>query len=222
MIRTARRARVPPTQLAAERRAAAGIGHNGGPPLDNSGTMFLWRRAVNRAWKTPPREVALARLRQAEALGLSYREFAAILMDRGQRLSGAIFMIDDRNRLAQATVVDRLQRLGSTRALVCARGRDVVPLPASIAESIDAVESVDEPGALDSAITAFLERFNLSPGAVFMVGTRCTDLATAERHGLALFKWAASYFALSTPKSARLPTCEKGGGPWEPPPSIAP
>jgi hypothetical protein len=65
--------------------AAFGIGHNGGPPLDAGAGWrhFCWKRAYARAWKTPPREIALARLARAEALGISYREYASALLDRG-------------------------------------------------------------------------------------------------------------------------------------------
>lgn len=76
------------------------LGHNGGPPLDWSGEMFLWRRAVAKAWKTPPREIALMRLNRAEQLGLSYRAFAAVLMDRGRWLNTIVFSL---SALAAAT-----------------------------------------------------------------------------------------------------------------------
>lgn len=68
-----------------------GIGHNGGPPLDDvdphaSWRLFAWRRAHRRAWKTPPREIALRRLARAEALGMSYRAYTLEIMERGRHL----------------------------------------------------------------------------------------------------------------------------------------
>ena len=48
--------------------------------------QFCWKKAHSRAWKTPAREIALARLARAEALGISYREYAAVLLDTGRRL----------------------------------------------------------------------------------------------------------------------------------------
>jgi hypothetical protein len=67
--------------------AVAAIGHNGGPPLEDpprgDWAYCCWRRAHERAWKTPPREIALRRLRRAEALGMTYREYQAIILDRG-------------------------------------------------------------------------------------------------------------------------------------------
>lgn len=67
-------------------------GHNGGPPLDDTeqaGTawrLWNWRRASKRAWKTPPREIALRRLARAEELGMTYRAYTLEIMERGRYL----------------------------------------------------------------------------------------------------------------------------------------
>jgi hypothetical protein len=65
-----------------------GIGHNGGPALDAGvgWRRYCWKKAHARAWKTPPREIALARLARAEALGMSCREYTAVLLDTGVHL----------------------------------------------------------------------------------------------------------------------------------------
>ena len=47
---------------------------------------FCWKKAHARAWKTPPREIALARLARAEALGMSYQAYTAVLLDTGRHL----------------------------------------------------------------------------------------------------------------------------------------
>jgi hypothetical protein len=70
---------------------APAIGHNGGPPLDppdpNAGwRRYCWRKSHKAAWKTPPREIALRRLERAEALGMTYREYALEIMERGRHL----------------------------------------------------------------------------------------------------------------------------------------
>ena len=67
------------------------LGHNGGPPLDevrvaNEWSHYCWRRAHKAAWKTPPREIALRRLKRAEELGMTYKEYTAIILDRGVHL----------------------------------------------------------------------------------------------------------------------------------------
>jgi hypothetical protein len=62
-------------------RMPASIGHNQGPPLDELGIGwrgYCWRRAHRRAWKTPGREIALARLARAQELGMSYREYTTM------------------------------------------------------------------------------------------------------------------------------------------------
>ena len=72
--------------------AAARLGHNQGPPLGEgpddgaSWRLYCWRLACRRAWKTPPREVLLARLARAEALGMTYRQYALEIMERGRHL----------------------------------------------------------------------------------------------------------------------------------------
>jgi hypothetical protein len=66
------------------------IGHNGGPPLEpeedpgiSAFRAYNWRRAHKKAWKTPPREIALRRLERAEQLGMTYREYTLEIMERG-------------------------------------------------------------------------------------------------------------------------------------------
>jgi hypothetical protein len=61
------------------------LGHNAGPRLDTSYLSFCWRKAHRAAWKTPPREVMLLRLQRAQERGLTYHEYTAILLDRGER-----------------------------------------------------------------------------------------------------------------------------------------
>jgi hypothetical protein len=65
-----------------------GIGHNRGPTLDPGAEWrrFCWRKAHAHAWRTPLREIALARLARAKTLGMTYREYTAILLDRGVHL----------------------------------------------------------------------------------------------------------------------------------------
>jgi hypothetical protein len=75
------------------RQRPIGIGHNGGPPLEPRkrrstldsgpiGRSFDWRFAHRKAWKKP-REIALRRQENAEALGLTYEEYALEIMERG-------------------------------------------------------------------------------------------------------------------------------------------
>lgn len=74
----------------AEEPLPAGLGHNGGPPLEEddpgaSGRLWLWRRAKKRAWSAP-REIALRRLARAEELGISYHDYTLEILERGRYL----------------------------------------------------------------------------------------------------------------------------------------
>jgi hypothetical protein len=72
----------------------AGIGHNGGPPLDHVpewgvggiGNYFLWRAASEAAFKKVPVETAIRRAKKAEELGLTYREYQLEILERGRYL----------------------------------------------------------------------------------------------------------------------------------------
>lgn len=66
------------------------VGHNGGPPLEpepgRSWRRFCWKRACARAWKSPPPEVVRRRLKRAQELGMSYRQYTLVILDRGVHL----------------------------------------------------------------------------------------------------------------------------------------
>jgi len=70
--------------------ASPGVGHNNGPPLEPdegaSWRGYCWRRAHRKAWKTPPREIALRRLARAEELGMTYRAYTLEILERGRYL----------------------------------------------------------------------------------------------------------------------------------------
>lgn len=79
--------------MTSSRKRPIGIGHNGGPPLQERkrrsslgsgaiGRTFDWRFAHRKAWKKP-REIAIRRQENAEALGLTYEEYALEIMERG-------------------------------------------------------------------------------------------------------------------------------------------
>ena len=70
------------------------LGHNGGPPLEDdpeevaatAWRRYTWRKAHKKAWKTPPREIALRRLARAEELGMTYKDYTLEIMERGKYL----------------------------------------------------------------------------------------------------------------------------------------
>ena len=63
-------------------------GHNGGPPFEEEPPTrgfvhYCWKRAHRAAWRNPGREIMLRRLKRAEELGMTYREYTAVILDRG-------------------------------------------------------------------------------------------------------------------------------------------
>lgn len=65
----------------------AGLGHNQGPPLvESTWHLAAWRRAHEEAWKPPPVEVIRRRLKRAQALGMTYREYTLEILERGRYL----------------------------------------------------------------------------------------------------------------------------------------
>ena len=86
---------------------AIGIGHNGGPPLDEHipewgldgpGHYFRWKGARRAAWRPVSRDHALFRLSRAEEVGLTYEEYTLEILERGRRLQ-----VEDRERIRAIT-----------------------------------------------------------------------------------------------------------------------
>jgi hypothetical protein len=170
----ARRRRIP-VQLTPYTGEGPRIGHNGGPVLDLSWEAWLWRKASAEALKPPRRDIALHRLKRAERLGLDYRSYASVLMNRGTHLGAAIFLLDG------------LPEDERPRAEAC------IAALSDCAVLVDPVEDAD-PRALLRAIDRFILRHHLTPGGTFLVGTQSAHLRAAEDLGLALFLWARDYF----------------------------
>ena len=68
----------------------ARMGHNQGPPLDESVAdayvRWRWRKAHQAAWKTPSMGIVKLRVARAEAAGVTYREYMLELLDTGRHL----------------------------------------------------------------------------------------------------------------------------------------
>ncbi len=65
----------------------AGIGHNEGPPLvESQWHLAAWRIAHKKAWESPPIEVVRRRLKRAQALGMTYRDYTLEILERGRYL----------------------------------------------------------------------------------------------------------------------------------------
>jgi hypothetical protein len=67
------------------------IGHNGGPPLADDDPnaawrLWCWRKAHKKAWSVP-REIALRRLANAEACGVTYHDYTIEILEHGRHLT---------------------------------------------------------------------------------------------------------------------------------------
>lgn len=181
-----------PAQLTPYEVAPARIGHNGGPALDLSWEAWLWRKAHAAAWKPPRRDIALHRLRRAERLGLDYKSYAGVLMNRGTHLGAAVFLLDGLDANALRTASARIVALDDCRVLVGAA--EPAGIDPALAARADAVVSGGDDRTLAGAIDRFLLAHHLTPGGTFLVGTTSSHLRAAEDAGLALFLWARDYF----------------------------
>jgi hypothetical protein len=165
------------------------IGHNGGPPLDLSWTAWNWRRAHAEAWKPPGREIALLRLRRAENLGLSYRAYTSVLLNRGVRLAGVIVMLDEALSSQPDAIARKLSSLKDCVVIVCGDA-DAAPPPVSASVDCRRCNRDALPGTLIDAASG------TTPSAFFMVGTTKADEAFARTLGVDLFVDARDYFDL--------------------------
>ena len=69
----------------------AGIGHNQGPSLlAGSWSGYCWTRARRQVWDNPPIEVVRRRKRRADELGLTYRQYTGVLLDKGTRTEALV------------------------------------------------------------------------------------------------------------------------------------
>jgi hypothetical protein len=64
------------------------LGHNNGPAWDSL-ELFLeycWDKAHKKAWTPPNWEIGVRRAKKAAALGVTYRQYALEIMERGRFL----------------------------------------------------------------------------------------------------------------------------------------
>lgn len=163
------------------------IGHNGGPPLDLSWTAWNWRRAHAQAWKPPGREIALLRLRRAEQLGLSYRAYTSVLLDRGVRLGGVVVMLNGALLSQPDRIASKLSSLKDCVVLLCS---DADGLALRISAECRSCRRDTLGSAFANAVSG------TTPCSFFMVGMREADDAIARTLGVSLFVDARDYFNL--------------------------
>ena len=142
-------------------RPPASIGHNQGPPLHPASGWggFCWRKAHRSAWRTPPIEVVRRRCKRARDLGLSYRDYTAIALDRGTSARALLFDLGgtlvrvDNNKIRTDRegriwplpgVIEKLSRLRDCLVFVLSYPAEVAEGLLSAAKARSFVEQVDD------------------------------------------------------------------------------
>jgi hypothetical protein len=202
-----------------------GIGHNGGPPLDTSGEAWLWRKAVAKAWKSPPPEIALRRIAKAERLGITYRELTAVLLDTGNHVSTAFLPLHylGAMRVGSEGQITLLENAEMGRRVRQFQGRLVLLVDQGIHGRISpgqmrrlgaeigkrfgsTVEAIEVFPAIDagnlkttsSALRRLCRKLNIPRREGFFLGCTADELALVEQFGLAFFKPVQEWFGYRT------------------------
>ncbi|MGF1610603.1 MAG: hypothetical protein ACFCUQ_14470 [Kiloniellales bacterium] len=211
-------ARIPPRWRTLDRAEGPWrpppIGHNQGPPLEsrNGWASHCWRQAHKKAWRAPPIEVVRRRAARAAELGLSYRDYTAILLDRGAQPKALIFDLgtliasrhdrittDSQGRIQPLPgVVERLTRLRNCRVFVVANQANA-EAARSVVEQLNAlcggVIADHRVGKLRSdLLLELLAAHGLTAGVAVMVGAGERGRLCAEAARLARFLLARDYF----------------------------
>lgn len=168
------------------------IGHNQGPALEAvvSWRHAAWRKSYRRLWRQPPVEVARRRSERAGELGLSYRQYTSVLLDRGNRIealvftSGALFAADGGLR---AGVAEKLATLSRCRVLLLSEAAGA--LAARLAGNGRQL-SVER----GKDATAWLRRLKLPPASAVLIGDGEVERSLGEVVGFGLYLWRQAYF----------------------------
>jgi hypothetical protein len=168
------------------------LGHNQGPALDAvvSWRHVAWRKSYRRVWRQPPAEVARRRSERAGELGLSYRQYTSVLLDRGVRVealaftAGALMAADGGLRPG---VWEKLATLSRCRVLLPTDAAQVLAARLDGAGRDVAAETGSDP-------VEWLRRLKLPPAAAVLVGDGEAERALGTGAGVGLYLWRQAYF----------------------------
>jgi len=129
-------------------------------------------------------------------VGLTYRDYASPILDRGVRLSGMVLMLSGPILEHEIAILRKLETLRDCRMMVCSLGMGAAletRLQAMRAQLWDSSQIRDKE-SLGLAIQRWAAQEDLSPSAIFMVGTTDKERLTAKWAGLGLFVDAQRFF----------------------------
>lgn len=187
----------------------SGIGHNGGPSVENGAAWrtHCWRAARAELLPVLPIEVVRLRVRRAAELGLDYKTYAGVRAATGQDVVGLLFST---NALALLRHADRLDAERATKlAAVQGADRIVATLPplspeivaAALAEAGVTIQSIGRGPTLRegwagtrSAIQSLLAPLKRASDMVLLIGDTTLEREWSDAARLAGFLPAARYF----------------------------
>lgn len=191
----------------------APIGHNEGPPLDPAITWrrHCWRQARATLMKPPPVEIVRRRVRRAAELGMTYQQYASVLVGSGRDV-GALLVSGEAAGLGPAglapppkPVAAKLSALTRCRLLLLLAEQARMDADAlrerlrsrwglDFAGVCVAGEQSSLKGACD-AIQRVLTPLSLPSDAVVMIGAQPLHARWAEAARLSKFFAGGAYFS---------------------------
>lgn len=189
------------------------LGHNQGPSLDSGQGFrrFAWKKArADLLGNKVPLQIVRMRVRRAQELGLSYPQYASVLMGTGRDITAFLFTVDGlqlrlrRELEMPGRVKDKLQGLTNTDLLSFAPSGEnpqEFRMELSDVAGVPFVQTAAEPtpsanwGEAKAAIRAVLDPIKLPGGAVIMVGDKTAQAEWATAGRLARFLQSHEYFS---------------------------
>lgn len=190
-----------------------GIGHNNGPSLEPG---FGWRKHCwSKARKDTiskhiPLEIVRLRVARAKELGLSYPQYASVLLGSGRDIVGFLFTVDGMQlRLRRAlempdAVQEKLADLEKVDLLAFSPSGeqpDLFRAELNMNTGLAFKSAAPEPSVSSTwreagdAVKAVLEPEKLPARSVVLIGSRDLEASWALAGGLAKFMHGESYFA---------------------------
>lgn len=194
------------------RDGGPGIGHNSGtlPEPGAGGRRFAWKMARQQLLKNKvPLEIVRIRVRRAQQLGLSYPQYASILLGGGRDIVGFLFTVDGlqlrlRRRLElPGTVADKLASIDAASLRALSPAEEAADGFLAELEEVSGARfaaAASQPWPEDSwraaraAVRTALDGGRIAGAAVVMVGSGETQRAWATAGKLAAFLPSEAYF----------------------------
>lgn len=194
------------------------IGHNNPPdgpePAPDYAGMryYAWKKAHRAAFRAPSVEQMKIRTERANAVGLSYKDFTATLLDRGRNLTTLIFGFAGvlvrrlRTDAPMPGVREKLKAIRPEASFVIEQAENETMRGALLAQIArfgeicgfaftDARVSGRANAPLDALAQQALAQHQRAPAEAVLVGDAVAHERAAQRAQLGRFVWSWRYFA---------------------------